>query len=122
MPVNISGELDENGREIINRRAGEFPAIICNDDLTFDPVPWHWHDELEINVVKKGKILFKAGKKKFSFRKEKDILSMEEFSTQEREETGQKRIRVFSGQWFSIRSWWEEPWTVFSGRNICCRF
>ena len=63
MPVNISGELDENGREIINRRAGEFPAIICNDDLTFDPVPWHWHDELEINVVKKGKILFKAGKK-----------------------------------------------------------
>ena len=55
MPVNISGELDENGREIINRRAGEFPAIICNDDLTFDPVPWHWHDELEINVVKKRK-------------------------------------------------------------------
>ena len=44
-------ELDENGRELNAHGTAAFPVACYHDQLEIDPVPWHWHEELEVLVV-----------------------------------------------------------------------
>ena len=57
-------ELDENGRELNAHGTAAFPIACYHDQLEIDPVPWHWHEELEVLVVTEGTVLAAAGGEK----------------------------------------------------------
>ena len=57
-------ELDENGRELNAHGTAAFPVACYHDQLEIDPVPWHWHEELEVLVVTEGTVLAAAGGEK----------------------------------------------------------
>lgn len=42
-----------------------FPIACYHDDLQTEPVPWHWHEELEVLVVSEGTILATAAGEKY---------------------------------------------------------
>ncbi|MDD2959597.1 MAG: helix-turn-helix domain-containing protein [Lachnospiraceae bacterium] len=46
--------LDHTGKEIVQRGTPLFPASCYLDQVSRLPVPWHWHDELEIFAVISG--------------------------------------------------------------------
>lgn len=45
---------DESGKEQVVHGTPLFPYACYNDNMETDPVPWHWHDHLEIIVVEQG--------------------------------------------------------------------
>lgn len=48
----------KEGRELACHGQAEFPVACYHDDLSRNPVPWHWHPELEaLSSVKSGKIV-----------------------------------------------------------------
>ena len=57
-------ELDENGRELNAHGTAAFPVACYHDKLEIDPVPWHWHEALEVLVVTEGTVLAAAGGEK----------------------------------------------------------
>lgn len=67
MALNICGmETDEKGRELARHGTVLFPVACYDDDLIKDPVPWHWHTELEILVVLEGTAMVAAGTERFA--------------------------------------------------------
>ncbi len=52
--------IDEQGRELVEHGTALFPVACYHDDLTSDPVPWHWHDELEAVIIEEGTAVFAA--------------------------------------------------------------
>ncbi len=48
--------VDDSARELKHGTAA-FPIACYHDDLQTEPVPWHWHEELEVLVVSEGTIL-----------------------------------------------------------------
>lgn len=56
-PCETTVALD--GRELIQHGTKVFPIAFYNDNIKKMPVPWHWHDELEIGVITSGKVRFK---------------------------------------------------------------
>ncbi|MDO4333102.1 MAG: helix-turn-helix domain-containing protein [Eubacteriales bacterium] len=57
--------LDKTGKEIIQRGSSLFPAACYLDQISLAPVPWHWHDELEIFIVMSGNAETVVGTDKF---------------------------------------------------------
>lgn len=57
--------LDKTGKEIIQRGSSLFPAACYLDQVSLTPVPWHWHDELEIFIVMSGNAETVVGTDKF---------------------------------------------------------
>lgn len=45
---------DEQGRELLEHGTALFPIACYHDDLQYESVPWHWHDELEAAIVTEG--------------------------------------------------------------------
>ncbi len=56
------------GRELKMHGTALFPVACYYDDLTSEPVPWHWHDELEAIVVVEGTAVVAAGTESFTVR------------------------------------------------------
>ena len=55
-------KTDETGKELLTYGTSDFPIAFFDDDLTIVRVPWHWHDELELVVIKSGEVsVFIAG-------------------------------------------------------------
>lgn len=50
-PVSV---MDETGKEITQRGTPLFPISCYFENVSEMPVPWHWHDELEMLLVTKG--------------------------------------------------------------------
>ncbi len=48
--------LDENSKELNLKGTKALPVAIYNDDLKEKPVPYHWHDEIELIVVISGEM------------------------------------------------------------------
>lgn len=48
---------------------GSVPHRRYHDDLQTEPVPWHWHEELEVLVVSEGTILATAAGEKYRLEK-----------------------------------------------------
>ncbi len=48
--------LDNTMKELNVKGTPELPIGVYNDDLKADPVPYHWHDEIELIVVTSGKM------------------------------------------------------------------
>lgn len=57
--------MDDSARELMEHGTAAFPIACYHDDLQAEPVPWHWHEELEVLVVSEGMILATAGGEKF---------------------------------------------------------
>ena len=53
--------VDDSARELMEHGTAAFPIACYHDDLQAEPVPWHWHEELEVLVVSEGMILATAG-------------------------------------------------------------
>lgn len=51
---------DENAVEQIDGITYEFPYTMHERDLTDYVVPWHWHEELELNYAYRGSILIET--------------------------------------------------------------
>lgn len=48
---------DEHQREVKEHGSFAFPAACYSNDKNTIPVPWHWHDEIEVIVIRKGSAL-----------------------------------------------------------------
>ena len=47
-------ETDSAGRELTAHGTAAFPIACYHDDLEAAPVPWHWHEELELLLASEG--------------------------------------------------------------------
>lgn len=54
-----------DGRELARHGTALFPIACYHDDLTSEPVPWHWHEELEAGIVTEGRVRVMAGTESF---------------------------------------------------------
>ena len=110
--------VDDSARELMEHGTAAFPIACYHDDLQAEPVPWHWHEELEVLVVSEGMILATAGGEKFRLGKGEGLFI---------------NAGVLHGDWplnagaaactawCSTHGWWAATRTVCSGRNICSR-
>ncbi|MBK5200160.1 MAG: AraC family transcriptional regulator [Spirochaetaceae bacterium] len=62
-------EIGINHQELNHHGNSFFPIAIYKDDLQRDCVPWHWHGEIEIIVITKGKLKIKSGTNTFIINK-----------------------------------------------------
>ena len=53
-------EVNEDGLELVVHGNKAFPAAFYEDDFSIHPLPWHWHDELELFVVVRGSVRFRT--------------------------------------------------------------
>lgn len=66
MPISdCNTVVDAQGRELLRHGSTSFPIGCYYDDLGKNPVPWHWHEELEVVVVASGSCTVAAGEKRF---------------------------------------------------------
>lgn len=67
MPLSkCNVKINKQGRELNDHGSALFPIACYDEDLSTDPVPWHWHDELEAIVITKGCALISAGSEQFT--------------------------------------------------------
>ena len=49
--------IDRQSRELARHGTAPFPlACYWHDGQSVNMVPWHWHDELEVVLVREGKV------------------------------------------------------------------
>ena len=59
-------ETDSAGRELAVHGTAAFPIACYHDDLEAAPVPWHWHEELELLIASEGGVLAAAAGEKYT--------------------------------------------------------
>ena len=52
---------DPHKRELKNHGSFDFPAACYENTLNTLPVPWHWHDELELSTTEEGSVTVHIG-------------------------------------------------------------
>lgn len=52
--------IDNQRHEIIEDGTIEFPVACYFDDLKQKSVPWHWHEEIEVGIVREGAIIIRT--------------------------------------------------------------
>lgn len=52
--------IDDQRHEITEDGAAEFPVACYFDDLKQKSIPWHWHEELEVGIVRDGILTIKT--------------------------------------------------------------
>ena len=57
---------DAAGRELTPHGTAAFPIACYHDDLVTEPVPWHWHEELELLIASEGGVLAAAAGEKYT--------------------------------------------------------
>ena len=62
MPISVCNiTLDAHGQELETHGTSAFPIACYGDDISVNPVPWHWHEDLEAIVVTEGTLLLGCG-------------------------------------------------------------
>ena len=61
MPGTCIGITDQYGQERLAHGTQAFPAAIYMDEFQGEMFPWHWHDEMEINIVIDGPVSYRVG-------------------------------------------------------------
>ncbi len=61
-------KLKSNRREMVEGLTPEFPYVLHRADLRTMRVPWHWHEEVEFNFVKKGSVELATTDQTYCFR------------------------------------------------------
>ncbi len=57
--------IDDNGLELVEHGTSAFPIAIYHDNLAEETVEWHWHQEMELILVREGESLVTSGSQKF---------------------------------------------------------
>lgn len=66
MPISTCNIIiDKHGQEVTTHGSAAFPIACYNDDISINPVPWHWHEELEAVIVKEGSLLLGCGNEQY---------------------------------------------------------
>lgn len=66
MPVSLcSVHVDHTGYELVTHGDSLFSVAIYDDDVTTNPVAWHWHDEFEILRVYQGTAVVNCGSEEY---------------------------------------------------------
>ena len=65
---SYSGKVNSEGLELQQHGTAMFPAGCYHDDLTYENVPWHWHDELEVLIVTEGAAVCATDREQTSLR------------------------------------------------------
>lgn len=52
--------IDHQRHEILEDGTTEFPVACYFDDLKQKSIPWHWHEELEVGIVRTGTLTIKT--------------------------------------------------------------
>ena len=52
---------NQQGMELVQHGTGLFPIACYCEDLAREPVPWHWHFNLEVGVILEGAAVVAAG-------------------------------------------------------------
>lgn len=66
MAISACGSrTDQQGMELVQHGTALFPAACYLDDPVRNPVPWHWHAELEAGIVTEGSAVIAAGTGRF---------------------------------------------------------
>lgn len=60
--------IGADGHELVTHGSADFPLACYGCVLTDSALPWHWHDELEVNVVLEGTVSFAAGSGRHTLR------------------------------------------------------
>ncbi|MCD8146318.1 MAG: AraC family transcriptional regulator [Clostridiales bacterium] len=60
--------IGADGHELSAHGTATFPLACYECEMTDAALPWHWHDEMEVNVVQEGTISFAAGSGKHTLR------------------------------------------------------
>ncbi len=62
MALTLCGiKTNRQGMELARHGTGLFPAACYCEDLSREPVPWHWHPELEVGMILRGNAVVCAG-------------------------------------------------------------
>lgn len=66
MPISICNiTLDRHGQELEKHGTSAFPIACYDDDISVNPVPWHWHEDMEAIVVTEGSLLLGSGSQQY---------------------------------------------------------
>lgn len=69
MPISICNiTLDAHGQELEKHGTSAFPIACYDDDISINPVPWHWHEDLEAIIVTEGTLLLGCGSEQYIVR------------------------------------------------------
>ncbi len=60
-----SVKISDEGEELVEHGSTHFPVACYNEDLHNEPVPWHWHEELEFVRVSEGEALVEESSEKY---------------------------------------------------------
>ncbi len=60
--------IGADGHELVSHGTAAFPLACYERIFTDTALPWHWHDELEVNVVLEGSLSFAAGSGRHTLR------------------------------------------------------
>lgn len=72
MPISLCSSItNEHGRELTEHGSALFPIASYDDDILTNPVPWHWHDELEAGIIIEGTAIVAAGSENTNYPLEK---------------------------------------------------
>lgn len=67
MAITLCGtKTNRQGMELAQHGTGLFPIACYYEDLSREPVPWHWHYELEVGVILRGRAVVCAGTERFA--------------------------------------------------------
>lgn len=61
-------KTNRDGMELVRHGTGLFPIACYQEDLSLEPVPWHWHPDLEAGVILQGAASIAAGTDRFVVR------------------------------------------------------
>lgn len=61
-------KINRQGMELTRHGTGLFPVACYHEDLSCDPVPWHWHPDLEVGIILQGSASVCAGGERLSLR------------------------------------------------------
>lgn len=66
MPLSICNiTLDAHGQELEKHGTSAFPIACYDDHISVNPVPWHWHEDLEAIIVTEGSLLLGCGSEQY---------------------------------------------------------
>ncbi len=74
--LSIYQRIGKNGEENVPRPYGAFPLFICYEDMSTydgDCVPWHWHFDVELIYVLRGKMLLRTNNHSFVLQADEGI-------------------------------------------------
>ncbi|MCC8076721.1 MAG: AraC family transcriptional regulator [Clostridiales bacterium] len=65
---NTVSPVGGDGQELVSHGTAAFPLVCYDCEYADIALPWHWHDELEVNVVLEGTLSVAVGSGKYTLR------------------------------------------------------